>query len=134
MVEFVGLSGPVKFDTSGLRTQFQLDLMELHMDGLVMMMIIVTMRKMISMKVKILTTFAADRQLLTQVITIFFLFQTKVGNWNYLDKLALSRYEGQFDKKSQVYMYLYRGVQSSNIVSFCVKKTHISALVSSLVS
>ena len=95
MVEFVGLSGPVKFDTSGLRTQFQLDLMELHMDGLVMMMIIVIMRKMISMKVKILTTFAADRQLLAQVITIFFLFQTKVGNWNYLDKLALSRYEGQ---------------------------------------
>ena len=93
MVEFVGLSGPVKFDTSGLRTQFQLDLMELHMDGLVMMMIIVTMRKMISMKVKILTTFAADRQLLAQVKTIF--FQTKVGNWNYLDKLALSRYEGQ---------------------------------------
>ena len=81
MVEFVGLSGPVKFDTSGLRTQFQLDLMELHMDGLVMMMmmmmmmiIIVTLRKMISMKVKILTTFAADRQLLAQVITIFFLF------------------------------------------------------------
>ena len=99
MVEFVGLSGPVKFDTSGLRTQFQLDLMELHMDGLVMMMmmmmIIVTRRKMISMKVKMLTTFAADRQLLAQVITIFFLFQTKVGNWNYLDKLALSRYEGQ---------------------------------------
>ena len=97
MVEFVGLSGPVKFDTSGLRTQFQLDLMELHMDGLVMMMmmIIVTMRKLISMKVSILTTFAADRQLLAQVITIVFLFQTKVGNWNYLDKLALSRYEGQ---------------------------------------
>ena len=77
MVEFVGLSGPVKFDTSGLRTQFQLDLMELHMDGLVMMMmmiiiIIVTMRKMISMKVKMLTTFAADRQLLAQVKTFFF--------------------------------------------------------------
>ena len=75
MVEFVGLSGPVKFDTSGLRTQFQLDLMELHMDGLVMMMmmmmIIVTLRKMISMKVKMLTTFAADRQLLAQVKTIF---------------------------------------------------------------
>ena len=35
MVEFVGLSGQVKFDTSGLRTQFQLDLMELQMDGLV---------------------------------------------------------------------------------------------------
>ena len=47
MVEFVGLSGPVKFDTSGLRTQFQLDLMELRMDGLVlmiMMMIIGMMR------------------------------------------------------------------------------------------
>ena len=35
MVEFVGLSGQVKFDTSGLRTQFQLDLMELQMDELV---------------------------------------------------------------------------------------------------
>ena len=76
MVEFVGLSGPVKFDTSGLRTQFQLDLMELHMDGLVLMMMmmmnIVTMRRMISIKVKILTTFAADRQLLAQEITILF--------------------------------------------------------------
>jgi len=35
MVEFVGLSGPIKFDTSGLRTQFTLDLMELQMDGMV---------------------------------------------------------------------------------------------------
>ena len=35
MVEFVGLSGPIKFDTSGLRTQFELDLMELQMGGLV---------------------------------------------------------------------------------------------------
>jgi len=34
MVEFVGLSGPIKFDTSGLRTQFELDLMELQMSGL----------------------------------------------------------------------------------------------------
>ena len=90
MVEFVGLSGPVKFDTSGLRTQFQLDLMELHMDGLVimmmmmMMMMIVIMRKMISMKAKNLTIFAADRQLLAQVITIFFLFSDE--SW----KLELS--------------------------------------------
>ena len=93
MVEFVGLSGPVKFDTSGLRTQFQLDLMELHMDGLVMMMmmmmIIVTLRKMISMKVKMLTTFAADRQLLAQVKTIFFYFRRKLEigtiltSWHY---------------------------------------------------
>ena len=35
MVEFVGLSGPIKFDTSGFRTQFSLDLMELQMKGLV---------------------------------------------------------------------------------------------------
>ena len=35
MVEFVGLSGPINFDTSGLRTQFTLDLMELQMKGLV---------------------------------------------------------------------------------------------------
>ena len=35
MVEFVGLSGPIKFDTSGLRTQFEMDLMELQNDGLV---------------------------------------------------------------------------------------------------
>ena len=35
MVEFVGLSGPIKFDTSGLRTQFEMDLMELQMGGLV---------------------------------------------------------------------------------------------------
>ena len=35
MVEFVGLSGPIKFDTSGLRTQFSLEMMELHMEGLV---------------------------------------------------------------------------------------------------
>jgi len=34
MVEFVGLSGPIKFDTSGLRTQFEMDLMELQMGGL----------------------------------------------------------------------------------------------------
>ena len=34
MVEFVGLSGPIKFDTSGLRTQFELDLMELQVTGL----------------------------------------------------------------------------------------------------
>ena len=35
MVEFVGLSGPIKFDTSGLRTQFEMDLMELQLEGLV---------------------------------------------------------------------------------------------------
>merc|ERR1712128_279391 len=34
MVVFVGLSGPIKFDTSGLRTQFAMDLMELQMTGL----------------------------------------------------------------------------------------------------
>jgi len=34
MVEFVGLSGPIKFDTSGLRTQFEMDLMELQKEGL----------------------------------------------------------------------------------------------------
>lgn len=34
MVEFTGLSGPIKFDTNGLRTQFSLDLMELQGDGL----------------------------------------------------------------------------------------------------
>ena len=35
MVEFIGLSGPIKFDASGLRTQFAMDLMELQMPGLV---------------------------------------------------------------------------------------------------
>ena len=35
MVEFVGLSGPIKFDTSGLRTNFEMDLMELQLGGLV---------------------------------------------------------------------------------------------------
>ena len=35
MVEFVGLSGPIKFDTSGLRTNFEMDLMELQRGGLV---------------------------------------------------------------------------------------------------
>ena len=35
MVEFIGLSGPIKFDTSGLRTQFSMDVMELQMSGLV---------------------------------------------------------------------------------------------------
>jgi len=35
MVEFVGLSGPINFDTSGLRTQFTLDLVELQSTGLV---------------------------------------------------------------------------------------------------
>ena len=35
MVEFIGLSGPIKFDASGLRTQFAMDLMELQMQGLV---------------------------------------------------------------------------------------------------
>ena len=35
MVEFIGLSGPIKFDTSGLRTQFSMDVMELQMAGLV---------------------------------------------------------------------------------------------------
>ena len=35
MVEFVGLSGPIKFDTLGLRTNFEMDLMELQLDGLV---------------------------------------------------------------------------------------------------
>ena len=34
MVEFIGLTGPIKFDTSGLRTQFELDLMELQVSGL----------------------------------------------------------------------------------------------------
>merc|ERR1712128_352916 len=34
MVEFIGLSGPIKFDASGLRTQFAMDLMELQMTGL----------------------------------------------------------------------------------------------------
>ena len=34
MVEFIGLTGPIKFDTSGLRTQFELDLMELQVTGL----------------------------------------------------------------------------------------------------
>ena len=35
MVEFVGLSGPIKFDESGLRTQFALSLLELQQAGLV---------------------------------------------------------------------------------------------------
>ena len=35
MVEFIGLSGQIKFDASGLRTQFGMDLMELQMPGLV---------------------------------------------------------------------------------------------------
>ena len=35
MVEFVGLSGPIKFDESGLRTQFAQSLMELQLPGLV---------------------------------------------------------------------------------------------------
>jgi len=52
MVSFVGLSGQVNFDTSGLRTQFSLDLMELQMEGL-----------------------------------------AKVGSWNSLDRLSLSRVE-----------------------------------------
>merc|ERR1712128_228427 len=34
MVEFIGLSGLIKFDASGLRTQFAMDLMELQMTGL----------------------------------------------------------------------------------------------------
>jgi len=34
MVEFIGLSGPIKFDASGLRTQLSMDLMELQMEGL----------------------------------------------------------------------------------------------------
>ena len=34
MVEFVGLSGKIEFDTQGLRTKFELDLMELQMTGL----------------------------------------------------------------------------------------------------
>jgi len=34
MVEFVGLSGPINFDTSGLRTNFEMDLMELQRGGL----------------------------------------------------------------------------------------------------
>ena len=34
MVEFIGLTGPIKFDTSGLRTQFTMDLMELGQTGL----------------------------------------------------------------------------------------------------
>ena len=50
LVEFVGLSGKIQFDTSGLRTQFVLDLMELQAEGL-----------------------------------------EKIGTWNSLDKLSLSR-------------------------------------------
>ena len=34
MVEFVGLSGPIKFDTNGLRSQFSLELLELQANGL----------------------------------------------------------------------------------------------------
>merc|ERR1719270_3050085 len=34
LVEFVGLSGKIQFDASGLRTQFGLDLMELQPEGL----------------------------------------------------------------------------------------------------
>ena len=34
MVEFMGLTGPIKFDNRGLRTQFEMDLMELQVDGL----------------------------------------------------------------------------------------------------
>ena len=34
LVEFVGLSGKIQFDASGLRTQFVLDLMELQAEGL----------------------------------------------------------------------------------------------------
>lgn len=40
MVEFQGLSGPIKFDESGLRTHFALSLMELQYPGLVGMNII----------------------------------------------------------------------------------------------
>ena len=40
MVEFVGLSGPIKFDTSGLRTNFEMDLMELQLGGLVSLQLI----------------------------------------------------------------------------------------------
>jgi len=52
IVEFIGLSGPIKFDESGLRTQFSLSLMELQLPGLV-----------------------------------------KIGSWNSLDRLSLSREE-----------------------------------------
>ena len=52
MVEFVGMSGPINFDTSGLRTEFEMDLMELQHSGL-----------------------------------------AKVGTWNSLDRLDLSRVE-----------------------------------------
>ena len=50
MVEFVGLSGKIEFDTSGLRTQFEMDLMELQMTGLVSrMMMIMVMTMMVMM-------------------------------------------------------------------------------------
>ena len=35
MTEFVGLTGPIKFDAFGLRRQFSMDLMELQQSGLV---------------------------------------------------------------------------------------------------
>ena len=47
MVEFVGLSGKIEFDTSGLRTQFEMDLMELQMNGLVSRMMMMVMIMMI---------------------------------------------------------------------------------------
>ena len=72
MVEFVGLSGPIKFDTSGLRTQFEMDLMELQMGGLV-------------------------GRLLNSSSNQLSFSQTKVGSWNSLDHLSLSRVE----KKSE---------------------------------
>ena len=34
MVEFLGLSGHITFDTNGLRSQFSLDLLELQQNGL----------------------------------------------------------------------------------------------------
>ena len=68
MVEFIGLSGPIKFDTSGLRTQFAMDLMELQMGGLV--------------------NIEQGSDILTQN-----LFQTKVGTWNTLDRLGMARSE-----------------------------------------
>jgi ABC-type amino acid transport substrate-binding protein len=62
MVEFIGLSGKIEFDTSGLRTQFELDLMELQLEGL-----------------------------------------SKVGSWNSLDKLSLSRVEKDSDGGSTLH-------------------------------
>ena len=68
MVEFIGLSGPIKFDTSGLRTQFSMDVMELQMTGLV-------------------------RIVQSSCREVSYLIQTKVGTWNTLDRLGSARAE-----------------------------------------